>query len=249
MGRDAAIADARALLLGATVPLLTLIGPSGVGKTRLALAVARAVAADFSDGMFWVDLAPATDPGMVPAAVVAVVGLPPAPDRLPLNELLRLLRPHQTLLLLDNCEHLLPAVAELVGELLPACPAIQVLATSRSPLRVRGEQVFPVEPLPLPIDTPALREYLAHNAAVRLFVERAGAVRPGFALTAGNVGTVSALCRALDGLPLALELAAARTVVLSPEALLAQMTDRLTLLTDGPRDVPIRQQTIEATIG
>jgi predicted ATPase/DNA-binding CsgD family transcriptional regulator len=197
----------------------------------------------------WVDLASLTDPALAPAAVARAVGVVPAPDA-PVEEgLIRQLRPRQTLLLLDNCEHLLPAVADLVGAVLTACPALQVLATSRAPLRVRGEHELVVDPLPLPPAeaTPPLAS-LAANEAVRLFVERARAVSPRFTLTEANAAAVAEICRRLDGLPLALELAASRMKLLSPEALLAQMSDRLRLLTGGPRDVPARQRTITAAI-
>src|SRR5215212_6178011 len=158
------------------------------------------------------------------------------------------LRSRQLLLLLDNCEHLLAETADLVGSLLARCPALQVLATSRAPLHLQGEQSLPVAPLPLPPMDASSLAALADNDAVRLFMARARSVRPAFALTATNAPTVAAICRHLDGLPLAIEPAAARLTLLSPEALLAQMTDRLRLLRGGARDVPARQQTIHATI-
>ena len=237
----------RPFLLDEAVPLLTLTGPGGVGKTRLALAIAGDVAAHFADGVVWVDLAPLADPALVPAAVAAALGLRPAADTPIGDVLIHALHPRQTLLLLDNCEHLVAATADLVGSLLARCPALQVLATSRAPLHLHAEQLLPVDPLPLPEDGAALA-VVAQNEAVQLFAERTRAVRPAFALTEANAATVAALCRQLDGLPLAIELAAARSTVLSPEALLAQMSDRLQLLTHGARDLPARQQTIAATI-
>ena len=249
IGRQSELATVRALLLGEAVPLLTLTGPGGVGKTRLALTVAQDVADQFADGVVWVDLAPLRDADLVPVAVAGALGIVPGPTRPVLGDLAHHLRPRQTLLVLDNCEHLLAAIAALVATLLGSCPALQILAASRAPLHVHGEQVVPIEPLPLPAPTGSRREPVAENDAVRLFVERARAIRPSFDLTAANAETIAALCRALDGLPLAIELAAARITILSPEALLAQMTDRLSLLSDGPRDAPIRQQTIAATIG
>ena len=247
IGREAEILSGRSLLLDDAVPLLTLTGPGGVGKTRVALAIATDVAPHFADSVVWVDLVPLTDPDMVPAAVAAALGLRPASGTPIIDVLIHALRPRQTLLLLDNCEHLLDAAADLVGSLLPRCPALQVLATSRAPLHLQAEQHLPLDPLPLPEDE-ALLSIVEQNEAAQLFVERAQAVRPAFTLTEVNAATVAAICRQLDGLPLAIELAAARSTVLSPEALLAQMSDRLHLLTHGARDLPARQRTIAATI-
>jgi predicted ATPase len=248
VGRAGERAAARALLLDEAVSLLTLTGPGGVGKSRLALAIAADVAGAFADGVVWVDLAPLVDPALVPAAVAAALGLMPMPQGSSGDDLVRALHARQTLLLLDNCEHLLSAAADLVASLLVRCPALQVLATSRAPLHLHGEQRFAVDPLPLPEDAAAL-SVVARNEAVRLFTERTRAVRPAFALTGTNAPLVADLCRQLDGLPLAIELAAARGAVLSPEALHAQMNDRLQLLTRGARNLPARQQTIAAAIG
>ncbi len=220
IGREAEIPVARAFLLDDAVPLLTLTGPGGVGKTRLALTIANDVAAHFTDGVMWVDLAPLTDPALVPVAVATACGITIAADRSLVETLAATLRSKQRLLLLDNCEHLLHACGDLVSALLAACPAVQVLATSRAPLHVRGEQEFPVDPLPLPAASASSLEELRHNDAVRLFVARAQAVRPAFRVDQTNAAAVAALCHRLDGLPLALELAAARSKILSPEALL-----------------------------
>jgi len=239
---------ARAYLLDEAVPLLTLTGPGGVGKTRLALAIATDVDTHFADGMVWVDLAPLVDPTLVPATLLSTLDLVSAPDRPMIVTLTRHLQPRQTLLILDNCEHVLSETADLLAQLVARCPALQILATSRAPLRLHSEQVLPVEPLPLPAANVSSFEALTCNEAVRLFAARARAVRPTFRLAAANAPTVAALCRQLDGLPLAIELAAARISLFSPEALLAQMTDRLRLLTHGARDLPSRQQTIAATI-
>jgi non-specific serine/threonine protein kinase len=247
IGREAERAVAGSLLLDDAVPLLTLTGPGGSGKTRLALAIASDLADRFAHGIVWVDLAPLADPSLVPATLARALGLVPVAG-LPIEEqLVRELRPRQTLLLLDNCEHVVVAVSALVADLLVACPAVQVLATSRAPLRDRGEQELPVEPFPLPA-AGARPDVLAANEAIRLFVERAHAVNPCFTLTDANATTIAEICRRLDGLPLAIELAAARMKVLSVEALLALLGDRMRLLRGGSRDLPARQQTIRDTI-
>ena len=248
IGRERERAAARAFLVDEAVPLLTLTGPGGVGKTRLALAIAENVATAFTDGVVWIDLAPLTDSAPLPATIAAALALAITPDRLLDEAIVAYLRDRQLLLVLDNCEHLFAAPGELAARLLATCPAVQVLATSRAPLRVRGEQEFPVDPLPLPASETVAPTALARNEAVRLFTERARAVHPGFALSGTNAPAVGAVCRHLDGLPLAIELAAARSKLLSPEALLAQMTNRLRLLDRGPRDLPARQQTMRAAI-
>jgi len=248
IGRAAERSTARTLVLDDAVPLLTLTGPGGVGKTRLGLAIVADVADAFADGVVWVDLAPLADPALVPTTVASALGVTPGPSRPLCEDLARTLRSRQLLLLLDNCEHVLGDTADLVGYLLARCPALQVLATSRAPLHLQGEQRLPVEPLPLPDAAASTFEALADNDAVRLFVARARAVHPAFVLTETNAPAVAALCCQLDGLPLAIELAAARSTVLSPEALLAQMTDRLRLLGRGARDLPVRQQTMRDAI-
>jgi non-specific serine/threonine protein kinase len=248
IGRKTECATARVFLLDEAVPLLTLTGPGGVGKTHLALAIADDVASQFADGIGWVDLAPLRDPALVPTTMAAALRFTPGTGNTIGEELAAHLHPRQVLLLVDNCEHVLAAAADLIGYLLMRCPAVQVLATSRAPLRVRGEQLLPIQPLPLPATDERSAAALEGNEAVRLFAARARAVRPAFALDDRNAGAVAALCRRLDGLPLALELAAARSAILSPQALLAQMDDRPPLLSHGARDLPARQQTITATI-
>ena len=248
IGREGELATARALLLDDAAPLVTLTGPGGVGKTRLALTIAQDVVAHFSDGVVFVDLAPLADPALVPTALATALGVRPTANDTISDELAHLLHARQTLLVLDNCEHVLPEAAALAASLLSRCPALQVLTTSRAPLHLHGEQIFPVDPLPLPADGAALSS-VAQNAAVQLFTARTRAVRPAFRLTETTAPVVAALCRQLDGLPLAIELAAARSTILSPEAMLAQMDDRLQLLTHGARNLPARQRTIGATIG
>jgi predicted ATPase len=227
---------------------LTLTGPGGVGKTRLALAIADDAAPSFADGVAFVDLAPLRDPALVLPAVAQRLGVREGGGLALADAVATFLKPRRVLLLLDNVEHLL-AAAPGVATLLAACPALQVLATSRAPLRLLGEQLLPVPPLALPDPAapPALAD-LAVTEAVTLFVQRARAVAPGFALSEANAAAVAEVCARLDGLPLALELAAARLRLLSPQALLALLTRRLRVLTGGERDRPDRQRALRDTL-
>ena len=228
--------------------LVTLTGPGGVGKTRLALAAAAAVRPALSGGAIVVDLAPLRDPALVLPVIGAALGLPDTGDRPPAERLIAHLGATPRLLVLDNVEPV-AAAAPALAAVLAACPGVTALATSRVPLRVRGEQEVPVAPLALPaaddLGDPAA---LAAVPAVALFVERAQAVVPGFTLTLRNAAPVAAICIRLDGLPLALELAAAWLRLLPPAALLARLERALTVLIDGPRDLPPRQRTLRATI-
>jgi predicted ATPase/class 3 adenylate cyclase len=232
------------------VRLLTLTGTGGSGKTRLALQAAAEALDAFPDGATFVPLASLADPALIPSAVVQALGVPEQGGR-PVVEVLRdHLVEKQYLLVLDNCEHLLAAVADLVGDLLSASSGLTVLATSRAPLRLRAEREWEVPPLALPRrpPPPPTPEQLSPYAAVRLFVERAQAVRPGFAVDNANAPAVAEICWRLDGLPLAIELAAARVRLFPPEALLARLEKRLPFLTGGTRDAPARQRTLRDAI-
>jgi len=246
--REQELAQVRALLEQQDVGLVTLTGPGGVGKTRLAIQVAADLASRFADGVAFISLASLKDPELVELTVARALGVSEADGQAIGERLREYLRPRQLLLLLDNAEQLLSA-PPLATRLLDAAPRLKVLVTSREQLRVRDERVVPVLPLALPDPEhlPDL-ETLARVPAVALFVERVREVQPDFALTADNAQAIAEICRRLDGLPLALELAAARSNVLPPEALLARLVHRLPLLTRRARDVPQRQQTLRNTI-
>ena len=237
-----------AILADTSVRVVTLTGPGGVGKTRLALAVADDAAAFFPGGVVFAALAALNDPALVLAEIGAAFGLREADAGAVHNALRAALGPHRTCLILDNCEHLLAAVPTL-AELLGAYPNLTILATSRAPLRLRGEHEYPIASLTLPTLgwLPTVAE-LADNPAIELFVARVADVLPSFALTRTNAATIAAICRRVDGLPLALELAAARLRLLSPTDLLARLDRALPLLSGGPRDLPARQRTMRDTI-
>lgn len=248
IGREQEVAQAVALLHRLEVRLLTLTGPGGVGKTRLALQVAADLLEDFADGVSFVSLAPISEPDLVLPALAQSFGLKETPGWLPLEHLKAFLHDRHLLLLLDNVEQVV-AVAPLLVELLQACPGLKMLVTSRLRLRVSGEYLFSVPPLAVPdLKHISEDETLLEYAAVALFVQRAQAIRPDFQLTAANARTVAEICRHLDGLPLALELAAARIKLLSPQALFARLSHRLQILTGGVQDAPLRQQTLRQTI-
>lgn len=248
VGRDDDAARVAALLRRDEVQFVTLTGTGGVGKTRLALRVADELDDDFEDGVAFAALASVVDPDDVLPEVGRVLGVSADAPGEAAERLARALESRRLLLLLDNMEQVRPAGAAL-GELLAACPDLRLLVTSRAPLRVSGEHVVRVAPLALPdLDAPPAPEQLAETEAVALFVQRAQAANAAFALTADNAAVIAAICHRLDGLPLAIELAAARLDVLSPRALLAQLDHRLTLLTAGPCDAPARHRTLRGTI-
>ncbi len=248
VGRERETFEVTELLRRPGVRLMTLTGPGGTGKTRLVIRVAEELRTAFADRVAFVSLAPITDPALVLSAVVRGVGVQEAPDRPVIDQLADVLREREVLLVLDNLEQVMEAIPQLT-DVLAAIPRLTVLATSRVPLRLSAEHRFPVPPFSLPPSGAALRiEDLAESEAVGLFVTRAQATRPDFALTEENATAVAAICSHLDGLPLAIELAAARVGALPPQALLRRLEPRLAVLTGGPRDVPERQQTMRRTI-
>jgi non-specific serine/threonine protein kinase len=248
VGREREIEAVRSLLLRPEIPLLTLTGPPGIGKTRLALHVAAELRDSFADGAWFVSLASLRDPNLVPTAIAAALGLPDGDDRALAARLHAHLRDRELLIVLDNVEHLLSA-APLIADLVSWCPGLTVLATSREPLRLSAEHDFPVPPMAVP-DAAALPspDELAQFDAVALFLQRATAVNPAFTLTAANARDVVEICARLDGLPLAIELAAARTRLLTPATIRARLVNRLLLLTDGPRDQPPRLRSMRDAI-
>ena len=227
------------------MPLLTLTGPGGVGKTRLALAVAQDVADHFADGLVWVDLAPLRDSTLVLSAIAAALDVQDTGDRSLRAVLTKALRSRHLLLVLDNCEHLLDAAPDIAA-LLAGCPRLQMLATSRAPLHIEGEQELAVPPLALPTNGAASN--LSEVEAVALFLQRARAVDYTFVVGGDGLQTVAEICRRLDGLPLAIELAAAHLKVLTPDTLLARLVQQRRLLSNARRDVPDRHRTLWDTV-
>ncbi len=229
---------------------VTLCGAGGIGKTRLALRILSGVTADeFPDGAWLIELGDLRQPDLVVSRVASVIGVGEEPGRPLLDTLADALTSRRLLLALDNCEHLIDACARVCERLLASAPGLRLIATSREPLRVAAETVWQVQPLSVaPADAQASPEDANRYGAVRLFADRAAAALPGFAVTASNAAVIAALCRALDGIPLAIELAAARVRALSVEQIGARLVDRFGLLTTGSRAAPARQQTLRAAI-
>jgi predicted ATPase/DNA-binding XRE family transcriptional regulator len=248
IGRKREVEEVRAMLLRNEVRLLTLTGPGGVGKTRLALRAAEYAVDHFPDGVTFVSLGSLADPALVPSTLAVVLGITESSGEPNVDWLIAHLGQKRALLVLDNFEHLLPA-AHVLSRLLASCAEITMLVTSRAVLHLAAEHEYPVLPLatPTPGHLPGLSA-LAQYPAIQLFMQRARAVQPAFELTTKNARAIAEICCRLDGLPLALVLAAARIRLLPPQALLDRLADRLDLLTGGPRDVPARQQTLRETI-
>ena len=250
IGRESELKELRALLLRPEVRLITLTGPGGIGKTRLALCVAEEMSSEFSGGAYFVPLSSTTDAANVLNGIAQAIGTRVGPNQPVQDALAQHLRSVQqpVLLLLDNFEHLMAATSQ-IADLICAGTKLKIMVTSQSPLHVYGEQEFPVPPLALPNPDcmPSLRQ-LARLPAVTLFIERAQAVKRDFSLTEENARAIAAICNRLDGLPLAIELAAARVKLLSPVAMQSRLESCLSLLTGGARDLPTRQQTLRGTI-
>jgi non-specific serine/threonine protein kinase len=231
-----------------TAPLLTLVGLGGVGKTRLALRAATAARERYAHGVWFVELARISDPSGVVPEVARTLGVRERLDSSPLESLCSVLRTQQRLLVLDNCEHVIGACAELAASLLRNCPDLCVLATSREALGVAGETVYQVPPFPVPSPDKPSPELLPKSEAIDLFVDRARATEPGLELTHQTTSSIGRICALLGGLPLAIELAAARSITMSPVEIARRLDDPLNLLTLGPRSAPARQQTLRAAI-
>jgi predicted ATPase/DNA-binding XRE family transcriptional regulator len=245
VGREQDLARLEGLLGQAR--LVTLTGPGGAGKTRLALEFASGVLGRFPDGAWLVDLASLSDASLIAAAALSAVGAPGQPGRAAVDTLTDFLMRRRTLVVLDNCEHLVDGCAELAGRLLSACPDVKVLATTREAMNIPGEVLWKVRPLPIPDGDCAL-DGLQSSEAVVLFTDRTRAVEPDFDITTQNAGAVTQICRRLDGMPLAIELAASRMRSMAVQELSSRLDDRFHLLTGGTRTALPRQRTLEATI-
>lgn len=249
IGRSNEIADIQQLFRS-HARLVTLTGTGGTGKTSLAFHIAASLLDSYSDGVWFIDLSSISDHTQIALAIAQVLGLPTFFEKSIDNELLRWVRERHLLLLLDNCEHLVVGVARLVANLLKHAPYVRILATSRIPLRISTEQEYSITPLAVPDpELELLPEQLSAFPAITLFMARAQAIRPEFTITPMNAHIIAEICICLEGLPLAIELAAARIRLFSPEHLLKQLNiTRIQTLIGGARDVPLRQQTMAAAI-
>jgi predicted ATPase len=246
VGRERELAQTKELL--ADSHLLTLIGPGGTGKTRLSIQLGAEALQSYANGAWLVELAPLADPALVLQTVAETLGLREIPGTTLDDQVTGFLCEKRLLLILDNCEHLVESCAQLADHLLHSCSDLKIISSSREALGITGETVYRVPPLGLPDSDRSGVETLAQSEAVQLFVERAAAVKPGFALNERNAGPVAQICRRLDGIPLALELAAARVAMLTPQQIAARLDDRFRLLTGGSRTALPRQQTLRSLI-
>jgi predicted ATPase/DNA-binding XRE family transcriptional regulator len=243
IGREKEIAEIREYLSKEETRLVTLVGPPGIGKTRLGVEAARTAPSDFPDGVYFVPLASLHAPSLLAPAIAEALGYIGAKNHLPEEQLRLGIGEKRILILLDNCEHLIEDVATLASDLLSACPRLKIIATSREVLRVPGEWLFPVPPLDTPKEDPPVDEVSTYPSLM-LFVERARAISPGFVVTGENIGAISTICAKLDGLPLAIELIAARMRLMTPQILLERLNEGFILTADGPRAAPTRQKTL-----
>jgi predicted ATPase/DNA-binding CsgD family transcriptional regulator len=249
VGREREVAGIRQLLDAVDVRLVTLTGPGGIGKTRLALEVARSFQDEYAHGVHFVPLAPVQDADLIPVAIADVLTIRITGEAPVSDIVIATLRDRHTLMVLDNLEHVVGFAAPWIADLLSRCPRAHILATSRVALRIGGEHLVPVPPLTLPDPNAEMAvELVEQSEAVQLFTQRARAIRPAYSLTDANAGTVSEICQRLDGIPLALELAAARINLLAPAALLDRLTHQLGVLNSGGRDLPIRHQTMSNAV-
>ena len=242
IAREKEIADVREYLLQDNIRLVTLLGPPGIGKTRLSIEVARAASHDFSDGVFFVPLALLDDPNSVPSAIIQVLGYLESGHLSAEKQLMKGIGDKRMLIVLDNCEHIIEGVASLASSLLSACSRLKILATSRESVRILGEWLYPVPAFDLPEEGSHIdMETASKFPVLTLFAERARAVRPDFVLDLENIKMVSAICTQLDGLPLAIELIAARMRFMSSQTLLERLSGQFVLTADGMRAASTRQ--------